>query len=599
VATLNLRGVMDRWRERRPVLAAALADLDADVLCMQEVLTGEAAQEASLLAPLGYAPPLACRAALGNLAAGCAGWPGAAYAAAVRAALAVPPLASAMAALPGAIEAWRERRRVAAPWARAARDAAMAPFFGNSVAVRPRRRGLLPAAEEGASLGGGEGGTGCGGGRDGGGARARAMDAAGAAGKASWPPLVVAAAARPPGALAATTSASSSSSGPLVDGSGAASTPAAWPLTPGEALSAAFGWCSGCAPGGPVGASPPSSSAVPAAAAAAAVGRSGARVWVEGGHEVLVLGGFRAAHRVMVGVRLEGAEDDDDETQEREEAGAGRRRRLRKAGADVDAESASGGGGGASDDDAAFLWVVNAHLDHADPGTRAEQAAAIIRWIDADAPPRPTDRRRRAPAAPPGRRRRRAAAAVVLAGDFNAPEGEAGVHGALRAAGFASAHASAHGGREPARTWPTGLQAPLADDEGEPHCADYVYVRASSASAASAAAASKGAGRAGAGGGGGRGRGRGAGAAPFAAAAAAEDGDEFRVRVLGARVGANEPWPQDPTLYPSDHAAVRAQLRVERRRRRERRPGGRGGVAGEAEAEAASRRRRREDGFFD
>jgi len=39
------------------------------------------------------------------------------------------------------------------------------------------------------------------------------------------------------------------------------------------------------------------------------------------------------------------------------------------------------------------------------------------------------------------------------------------VHGALRAAELASAYAFAHGGREPARTWSTGLLAPLADDE--------------------------------------------------------------------------------------------------------------------------------------
>ncbi len=42
VATFNLRGVMDRWQERRPLLGDCLKQLDADVLCFQEVLTGEA-----------------------------------------------------------------------------------------------------------------------------------------------------------------------------------------------------------------------------------------------------------------------------------------------------------------------------------------------------------------------------------------------------------------------------------------------------------------------------------------------------------------------------------------------------------------------------
>ncbi len=42
VATFNLRGVMDRWQERRPLLHECLKQLDADVLCFQEVLTGAA-----------------------------------------------------------------------------------------------------------------------------------------------------------------------------------------------------------------------------------------------------------------------------------------------------------------------------------------------------------------------------------------------------------------------------------------------------------------------------------------------------------------------------------------------------------------------------
>jgi hypothetical protein len=41
VVTYNVRGVMDRWEERLPLLRDTLARLDADVYCFQEVLTGE------------------------------------------------------------------------------------------------------------------------------------------------------------------------------------------------------------------------------------------------------------------------------------------------------------------------------------------------------------------------------------------------------------------------------------------------------------------------------------------------------------------------------------------------------------------------------
>lgn len=40
VATYNLRGIMDRWTERKPVLKECLKEMDADVLCFQECLTG-------------------------------------------------------------------------------------------------------------------------------------------------------------------------------------------------------------------------------------------------------------------------------------------------------------------------------------------------------------------------------------------------------------------------------------------------------------------------------------------------------------------------------------------------------------------------------
>ena len=46
----------------------------------------------------------------------------------------------------------------------------------------------------------------------------------------------------------------------------------------------------------------------------------------------------------------------------------------------------------------------------------------------------------------------------------------------MRAAGFRSAYAEANGA-EPAVTWPSGLQAPGMDTDGEPGCLDYIWVR--------------------------------------------------------------------------------------------------------------------------
>jgi hypothetical protein len=268
---------------------------------------------------------------------------------------------------------------------------------------------------------------------------------------------------------------------------------------------------------------------------------------------VLVLGGFRAAHRVMVGVRLEGV------------GGGGAKGGGAQAGAAAATATARGGERDDDEDNnSAYVWIVNAHLDHADPATRAQQAAAIIRWMGSVQGGGQEDKAAAAAATTTTNNNNNLAAAVVLAGDFNAPEGELGVHGALRSAGFVSAHATAHGGKEPARTWPTGLKAPLADDEGEPHCADYIYVRELGVGGKGAAKMIKGSssnGRAAGGGGGGGDK---------------DDKDELRVRVLSARVAADEPWPDDPTLYPSDHAAIRTVLQVERRRRRKNGQGRRG-----------------------
>ncbi|KAI7843384.1 hypothetical protein COHA_002982 [Chlorella ohadii] len=132
VATFNLRGVMDRWQERQPLLRQCLHQMDADVLCFQECLTGEFGQERRLLPPWYHVFP--CKAALFNLArsGGVLRW----YAHTVERLLEVAPLRRFMVQLPPAVESWREQLRLKGGLFRTIRDLAMAPFFGNSVACR-------------------------------------------------------------------------------------------------------------------------------------------------------------------------------------------------------------------------------------------------------------------------------------------------------------------------------------------------------------------------------------------------------------------------------------------------------------------------------
>ncbi len=141
--------------------------------------------------------------------------------------------------------------------------------------------------------------------------------------------------------------------------------------------------------------------------------------------------------------------------------------------------------------DGADVLVGVAHLHHRvpDAAIRDEQAAALLDWLDA------------APAA----------TAQVVMGDFNADPGEP-AYERMAAAGFRSAYAEANGG-EPSVTWPSGLQAPAMDTDGDPSCLDYIWVR---------------------------------GAA----------------RVVTARLWADRPAVDDPTLYPSDHFGVVAAVAI-------------------------------------
>jgi endonuclease/exonuclease/phosphatase family metal-dependent hydrolase len=137
------------------------------------------------------------------------------------------------------------------------------------------------------------------------------------------------------------------------------------------------------------------------------------------------------------------------------------------------------------------VLVLVTHLHHLVDGDaeREEQARQLLAWLD-EVPS--TD-------------------AQIALGDFNAEPVEA-THRRMVGAGFRSAYAEANGA-EPSLTWPSGLQAPAMDTDGDPGCLDYVWIRGA-------------------------------------------------VRVTEARLVFDRPHPEDPTLYPSDHMGISARLEV-------------------------------------
>lgn len=137
----------------------------------------------------------------------------------------------------------------------------------------------------------------------------------------------------------------------------------------------------------------------------------------------------------------------------------------------------------------ARLDFVVTHLHHLvhDQAIREEQAIQIAEWLRPDAGP------------------------LVVVGDFNAEPVEAAYRVMLEA-GFRSAFAEANGA-EPAVTWPSGIQAPGMDVDGEPGCLDYIWVRGP-------------------------------------------------ITVESCRLAFDRPAVDDPTLYPSDHLGLSARIRL-------------------------------------
>lgn len=137
---------------------------------------------------------------------------------------------------------------------------------------------------------------------------------------------------------------------------------------------------------------------------------------------------------------------------------------------------------------AGFDFVVT-HLHHlpADEAVREEQTTALASWLARSDGP------------------------LVVVGDFNADPAEP-AYRVMRDAGFRSAHVEANGA-EPPVTWPSGIQAPGIDDDGEPGCLDYIWVRGA-------------------------------------------------ITVESCRLAFDRPAIGDPTLYPSDHFGLSARVGV-------------------------------------
>lgn len=135
------------------------------------------------------------------------------------------------------------------------------------------------------------------------------------------------------------------------------------------------------------------------------------------------------------------------------------------------------------------LTFVVTHLHHLvpDEAAREGQARALAAWLKTVPGP------------------------LVVVGDFNAEPTEPAYRLMLEA-GFRSAHMEANG-HEPAVTWPSGIQAPGMDTDGDPGCLDYIWIRG-------------------------------------------------QITVDSCSLAFDRPAVDDPTLYPSDHFGLAARIRV-------------------------------------
>jgi endonuclease/exonuclease/phosphatase family metal-dependent hydrolase len=135
------------------------------------------------------------------------------------------------------------------------------------------------------------------------------------------------------------------------------------------------------------------------------------------------------------------------------------------------------------------MAMVVTHLHHvpADEAEREDQARRLVEWLA----------------------QRPAPGGTIVVGDFNAEPVEA-TYRTMVDAGYRSAFSEANG-REPDVTWPSGIQAPGMDTDGDPGCLDYIWL-----------------------------------AGPLLA--------------TSCRLAFDRPAADDPTLYPSDHVGLLATI---------------------------------------
>jgi len=133
--------------------------------------------------------------------------------------------------------------------------------------------------------------------------------------------------------------------------------------------------------------------------------------------------------------------------------------------------------------------VTHLHHEPADERARDEQADLLLEWLAA------AD----------------ASDGQIVMGDFNAEPAEP-AYARMTAAGYRSAFLEANG-HEPDVTWPSGLDAPAKDTDGDPGCLDYIWVRGA-------------------------------------------------IAVEACRLAFDRPAVGDPGLYPSDHLGLFARLTI-------------------------------------
>jgi endonuclease/exonuclease/phosphatase family metal-dependent hydrolase len=104
-----------------------------------------------------------------------------------------------------------------------------------------------------------------------------------------------------------------------------------------------------------------------------------------------------------------------------------------------------------------------------------------------------------------------AADAAIIGGDFNTPPSEP-AYAVMKEAGYRSAFVEANAA-EPAVTWPSGIQAETMDTDGDPNCLDYLWLWGSA-------------------------------------------------KAVAVALACNRAAPNDPTLYPSDHFAIVAEIQI-------------------------------------